>query len=58
MGALLVTAPEGTGVLLAGVTAGRLLGQTALGALAADVALLPVPARTRGRAGAATGAGC
>lgn len=52
MGALLVIAPEGAGILLAGVAAGRAVRQTALGAVVADIVLLPVLARTRGRAGA------
>jgi glycerol-3-phosphate acyltransferase PlsY len=56
MGALLVTAPEGAAVLLAGVAAGRILGETALGALAADAVLIPVLGRTRGRAGRLTAA--
>lgn len=56
MGALLVTAPEGAGVLLAGLAAGRAVRQTALGAVVADAALLPVLARTRGPAGVAIAA--
>jgi acyl phosphate:glycerol-3-phosphate acyltransferase len=56
MGALLVVAPEGAAVLLAGVAAGRALGETALGALAAYAALAPALARTRGPAGAVTAA--
>jgi acyl phosphate:glycerol-3-phosphate acyltransferase len=54
MGALLVVAPEGAAVLLAGVAAGRALGETALGALAAYAALAPALARTRGHAGRVT----
>jgi glycerol-3-phosphate acyltransferase PlsY len=57
MGALLVTAPEGAGVLLAGVAAGRAVRQTALGAVVADAVLLPVLIRTRGRAGAVIAVG-
>ena len=54
MGALLVLAPEGAGVLLAGVALGRAAADNAgVGALVADAALLPVLARTRGRGGAA-----
>jgi glycerol-3-phosphate acyltransferase PlsY len=53
MGALLVAAPEGAGVLLAGLAAGRAVRQTAVGAMVADAALMPVLARTRGRAGVA-----
>lgn len=56
MGAMLVLAPEGAGVLLTGVAAGRAARQTALGALVSDVVLLPVLARTRGRAGVAVAA--
>ncbi len=56
LGTLLVTAPEGTLVLLAGLAAGRVLGETAIGALAAYAALGPVLARTRGRTGALTAA--
>jgi glycerol-3-phosphate acyltransferase PlsY len=54
MGALLVLAPEGAGVLLAGVALGRAVRDNAgVGAIVADAALLPVLARTRGRTGAA-----
>jgi acyl phosphate:glycerol-3-phosphate acyltransferase len=56
MGALLVTAPQGAAVLLTGLAAGRILGETALGALAADAALIPILSRTRGRAGAVAAA--
>jgi acyl phosphate:glycerol-3-phosphate acyltransferase len=56
MGALLVTAPQGAAVLLTGLAAGRILGETALGALAADAALIPVLSLTRGRAGAVSAA--
>jgi hypothetical protein len=52
MGALLVTVPQGAAVLLTGLAAGRIHGETALGALAADAALIPILSRTRGRAGA------
>jgi glycerol-3-phosphate acyltransferase PlsY len=53
MGALLVLAPEGAGVLLAGVALGRAVDDNAgVGAIVADAALLPFLARTRGRAGA------
>jgi glycerol-3-phosphate acyltransferase PlsY len=55
MGALLVTAPQGAAVLLTGLAAGRILGETALGALAADAALIPILS-TRGRAGAVAAA--
>lgn len=53
MGAFLVLAPEGAGVLLAGLAVGRVVRQTAVGAVIADGALLPVLARTRGRTGVA-----
>jgi acyl phosphate:glycerol-3-phosphate acyltransferase len=56
MGALLVVAPEGAAVLLAGIAVGRALGETALGALAAYAALVPTLARTRGHAGGVTAA--
>jgi acyl phosphate:glycerol-3-phosphate acyltransferase len=56
MGTLLVTAPEGAAVFLVGLAAGRVLGETALGALAADVVLIPILSRTRGRAGTFTAA--
>lgn len=56
LGALVVTAPEGTLVLLAGLAAGRVLGETAIGALVSYAALGPVLARTRGRSGAWTAA--
>ena len=52
LGALLVRNWPGTALLLGGMTAGRLAHQTGL----ADVALVPVMARTRGRAGALSGA--
>ncbi len=57
MGALLVLAPEGASVVLAGVALGRAAADNAgVGALVADAALLPVLIRTRGRAGAALAA--
>jgi hypothetical protein len=56
MGALLVTAPQGAAVLLTGLAAGRVLGESALGALAADAALIPILSRIRGRAGTVTAA--
>lgn len=56
MGALLAIAPEGAGVLGAGLGVGRLAGETGLGSFAA-VASLPVMLhRTRGRRGAVAGA--
>jgi acyl phosphate:glycerol-3-phosphate acyltransferase len=51
IGALLVQAPVGSLVLLAGLAGGRLAGETALGSLAADVALVPISGRAHGRAG-------
>ncbi len=54
MGAMLAGMPEGSAVLLAGLAAGKAAGSTSLGALVADVALVPVLAVTRRRAGALT----
>jgi glycerol-3-phosphate acyltransferase PlsY len=51
MGALLVNAPAGSLLLLAGLAAGRLAGETALGSLLADLALVPVAVRAHGRRG-------
>jgi glycerol-3-phosphate acyltransferase PlsY len=51
MGALAVVAWPGTALLLAGLAAGRLAGETALGALAAQAGLVPLLAATRGRRG-------
>jgi glycerol-3-phosphate acyltransferase PlsY len=56
MGALLATAWPGTVVLAVGLASGRLARHTALASFAADLALVPVLARTRGRTGAAAGA--
>jgi glycerol-3-phosphate acyltransferase PlsY len=56
LGALLPTAPEGSALLLAGLAAGKLAGATSVGALVADLALVPVLARRRGRCGALAGA--
>jgi len=53
MGALLVTAPVGSGVLLAGLALGKLAGETALGSFIADLLLVPVAARVHGRRGVA-----
>ena len=53
MGALLVTAPAGAALLLAGLTGGRLAGETALGSLAADTLLVPLVRRLHGRDAAA-----
>ena len=51
IGALLVTAPAGSGVLLAGLALGKLAGETALGSFIADLVLVPVAARVHGRKG-------
>jgi acyl phosphate:glycerol-3-phosphate acyltransferase len=53
MGALLVTAPAGSGLLLAGLALGKLAGETALGSFIADLLLVPVAARVHGRRGGA-----
>ncbi len=50
-GALLVTAPAGSGILLAGLALGKIAGETAIGSFVADVVLVPVVARVHGRAG-------
>src|SRR5438270_7454914 len=42
IGAMGAVAPAGSAILLGGMTAGRLSGETALGALAAHVILVPV----------------
>jgi acyl phosphate:glycerol-3-phosphate acyltransferase len=52
LGALMMTAPEGAGLLVAGLIAGRAGGETAAGCLVAYLALGPVLARRRGRFGA------
>jgi glycerol-3-phosphate acyltransferase PlsY len=52
LGASLVSAPEGTAVLAAGLALGRLARQTGLGTFVALVALFPVLARRRGAGGA------
>ena len=51
MGALLVSAPAGAGVLLAGLAIGKLAGETALGSFVADALLVPVATIAHGRAG-------
>lgn len=48
IGALLVGAPAGAGVLLGGMAGGRLAGETAVGSLVADMALVPVVRRAHG----------
>lgn len=55
LGAYLVIAPEGAGLLIGGLTAGRLLHQSGLGTLAGQLALVPVLTFTRGRRGALAG---
>lgn len=55
-GALLVTAPAGAVVLLAGLAVGRLVHATGLVSFVADVVLVPVSARVHGRRGAAAAA--
>jgi glycerol-3-phosphate acyltransferase PlsY len=50
-GAMLVSAPTGAAVLLGGLAAGRLVRQTALVSLAADIALVPVARKVHGRGG-------
>lgn len=56
MGALLVTAPAGAGLLLAGLTLGRLAGETAAGCAVADLALVPTLHRIGGAGQSAAGA--
>ncbi|MHB8670637.1 MAG: glycerol-3-phosphate acyltransferase [Acidimicrobiales bacterium] len=48
MGALLVNAPPGAGLLLGGMVLGRWAGETAIGSLCADLALVPMLRRTSG----------
>ncbi len=56
-GAFLPLAWPGTVVLAVGMAGGRLLRHTGLGTLAGAVAVVPVVARTHGRAGLAAGTG-
>jgi glycerol-3-phosphate acyltransferase PlsY len=49
IGALLATGPAGSATLVAGLTLGRLAGETALGCLAAYAVLVPVTRRVHGR---------
>jgi glycerol-3-phosphate acyltransferase PlsY len=51
IGALLVTAPVGSGILVAGLALGKMAGETAIGSFVADVILVPAVARVHGRAG-------
>lgn len=55
LGALLLPAPEGSAVLLAGLAIGKLAGATSVGALVADGLLIPLLCRTRGSRGALLG---
>jgi acyl phosphate:glycerol-3-phosphate acyltransferase len=55
LGALLVVAWPGTVLLLAGMILGRAFGETAVGALVAEVALAPLLAVTHGAVGALAG---
>jgi glycerol-3-phosphate acyltransferase PlsY len=56
VGALGVVAWPGAALLLAGMAGGKLARRTAPGTLLAQLALVPVLARTKGRAGALAGA--
>ncbi len=51
MGALMPYAPVGTLTLLAGLAAGKWAGETALGCLLSDAALVPVAVRAHGHKG-------
>lgn len=57
LGALLPRAWPGTVTLLVGLAGGRLAKHTGLGSFLADAALVPLLARTKGRAAAMAGAG-
>jgi glycerol-3-phosphate acyltransferase PlsY len=52
IGSMLTAAPAGAAVLLGGLVAGRVGGETAIGCVIADAALVPVAARAHGRRGA------
>jgi len=56
LGATLVLAPEGTAVLISGLAGGRIAKKTGFGSFLSLVAIVPVLALTRGKAGAVTGA--
>ena len=56
LGALAASAPAGTVMLLGGMVGGRFAGETAIGSLCADVALVPIVRRVHGREGAWAGA--
>jgi glycerol-3-phosphate acyltransferase PlsY len=49
IGALLATAPAGSGILLAGLTLGKAAGEAALGCFGAYAALVPAVRRVHGR---------
>jgi glycerol-3-phosphate acyltransferase PlsY len=51
IGALLVTAPVGSGILVAGLALGKMAGETAIGSFVADVLLVPAVVRVHGWAG-------
>jgi glycerol-3-phosphate acyltransferase PlsY len=55
LGALLVVAWPGAALLLAGMILGKVFGETAVGALVAEIALTPVLAVTYGAVGALAG---
>lgn len=55
MGALLVEGPQGAALLAAGLAVGRVAHQTALASLVADATLVPLLARSGGRARALAG---
>jgi glycerol-3-phosphate acyltransferase PlsY len=55
MGALVTTAPAGSGLVLAGLALGRAAGESAIGCFVADVAMVPVLRRVHGRHAAAAG---
>ncbi|HMC52927.1 MAG TPA: glycerol-3-phosphate acyltransferase [Acidimicrobiales bacterium] len=56
MGALLPYQPAGAAFLLAGLTLGRLAGESAVGVLVADLAMVPFLSRFGGRRGRLAGA--
>jgi glycerol-3-phosphate acyltransferase PlsY len=51
IGALLITAPVGSAVLVAGLALGKIAGETAIGSFVADLILVPVVGRVHGRTG-------
>lgn len=50
-GAMLTAAPAGSAVLLGGMAVGRIAGETAVGSLIADLALVPIARRAHGDRG-------